>query len=321
MKYRRLTPSDRYQIEAYRRSELSVNAIALKIKRSPSTVSRELKRLSGKYDAEKAVVNSRKKASNRRCGKFKIKGQLKKKIDNAIKIEKWSPEQVANALKGKKRVSYQTIYRYVRRVREETPDLWKSLRLLRKRCNNRQTPKWRPNSQSQQVRISIDKRPKIVEKRKRIGDFERDVVHGKANGPMLLTIVDRTSRLLKLEKINARTNDEVHRATLKALKNEKVLSITNDNGGEFRTYKRTMKALKTTIYFSKAYRSWERGTNENTNGLLRQYFPRNTDLTHISKREIKRIEHQMNNRPRKCLDFRTPKQVHAQLKRSPKLLR
>jgi len=161
----------------------------------------------------------------------------------------------------------------------------------------------------------IDDRPQVVEKRRRLGDVERDTMMGTWNGPFLLTVVDRTSRYAKIAWIRRKCSTLVHQATVNLLRNEPVQTITNDNGTEFSKHRLTTKALGAQVYFSRAYRSWERGSNENLNGLLRQYFPRRMNLGNVTRAQIKHAEHQLNNRPRKCLGYRTPSEVHHELKR------
>ena len=314
--YRRLTPGDRYQIEALLESGLSSRAIARQLGFSASSISREIKKVNGAYQARRAEKITIKLRRARNDKRFKIKGRLKAVIRKKLLMD-FSPDQIAEwlrARRGHKVISYKTIYRYVDRQKKVWDPLWRHLRILRKERKDRKVPQWRPSGERLPQRRSILERPKIVEKRTRIGDFERDLVLGQFNGTALLTIVDRTSRLVKIAKIEKRTSEQIHRATVRLLKNETVHTITNDNGQEFFRQEKTEKMLNTAVYFSQPYRSWERGTNENTNGLIRQYFPRETPIR-ADSREIKRVENLLNNRPRKCLGYRTPLEVHRKLRR------
>ncbi len=315
MSYHRITPADRYRIEAGLQSGFSIRAIAKELKRSPSTICREIRlnAFKRKYLADVAIRRSRKKSALPKR-RFKVHGRLKEAILGKL-LCNWSPEQISASLKARgKKISKQTIYRFIERERKSGNNLMKHFRLLRKERHDRKRATWVPPGKRLTKRSWIDERPKVVEKRKRLGDFERDTVFGKLNGPLLLTIVDRTSRYAKLEWVEKKCSILVHKATVRALKNEIVNTITNDNGTEFVKHEKTAKALKTNIYFSKAYRSWERGTNENFNGLLRQYFPRKTCIGKPTRAELKRIERQLNTRPRKVLGWKTPLEVHRLLR-------
>ncbi len=315
MQYIRLTREERYQIQALSSSGQGIRQIARVTFRNPSTISRELRTgaRSGKYCAEKAdqmatKLRCRPKLKNRR-----IVGALEKHILAKLE-EDWSPEQIWGRCKLEKRpcVSPPTIYRYIYRDRKIYGQLWRHLRILRiegkdRRKTNRVIRRYLPE------RLPISDRPTIVEKRIRLGDYERDTVLGKRGRSALLTAVDRTSRLLKLAWLPKNSCEAVHRATVSLLKNEPLKTITNDNGFEFIRHKKTSKSLGTAIYFSKAFRSWERGTNENTNGLLRQYFPKKKDIGTVRRSCIRKIEHRINSRPRKTLGYRTPLEVHRAL--------
>ena len=191
MDYRRLTPKDRYQIEAYLESGMGIREIARKLKRDPGTISREIKRVKGIYCAEKAIEDAVLNNLRRRSGKFKIKGLLRKQIRNWL-LRELSPEQITGRLMLEKKVtaSYQSIYRFILRDKKAGGHLFKRLRILCKQYLKSMTQPWKPFPKTRTDRVSIDKRPKLIDKRKRIGDLERDTVFGKRNGPLLLTIVD-----------------------------------------------------------------------------------------------------------------------------------
>jgi transposase, IS30 family len=163
-------------------------------------------------------------------------------------------------------------------------------------------------------KVSIQLRPAIVELRQRAGDFERDTIVGERHKSRILTIVDRRSRLTLMAKLTNHLPEETHRATVNLLKNEKVWSITNDNGLEFSSHEKTSYELKAPVYFTTPYTSQERGTNENTNGLIRQYFPKSTDLNLISDERIKEVQNLLNFRPRKTLGYLSPHEVHHEVK-------
>ncbi len=307
MVYRRLALRDRYQIDAYFKSGIGVREISRRLSVSPSTISRELRKMSGQYNPEESHQLARQAALVRYQTRKKVKPKVQHKIEYRLK-KLWSPEQIAADLKT---VSHQTIYRF---IRFEKPELKKYLRILRRERKDRTKENWKKAPDPLGKRTFIDQRPKIVERRKRLGDLERDTVLGKVNSTRLLTIVDRRSRLIRIALIKQKSSDLIHKETLRLLRGEKVHTITNDNSTEFARHAKTARALKAKVYFSKAYRSWERGTNENTNGLLRQYFPRRRDIGNPTQRELRRVERSLNTRPRKCLGWKTPLQVHTKLK-------
>lgn len=315
-KYRRLNSGDRYQIQAWLQSNQSIRFIAEKLNRSPSTISREVRKCQQNlYEADLAETETQLQLHKPRQSRRKILGKTEVYIRNKLKSD-WSPEQVAgrmSLLKMKNKVSYMTIYRYLERDKAEKGVLWKRLRILRKQQKDRKAIGWKPR-QFMPERVSIEKRPKIVEARRRLGDYERDTVLGKRGGPVLLTIVDRTSRLLKLAWIKKSTANNIHKATVSRLRHEPKHTITNDNGFEFSHHVRTSKALKTAIYFNRSFHAWERGTNENTNGLLRQYFPKKQPIGQLSRKHTNSIERLLNTRPRKILGYKTPLEVYKKLR-------
>lgn len=316
MGYRRLTQEERYQIQAWLATGISLRRSARLLCRSPSTVVREVRRgntLSGykaKFAQKRALLLRHHPFFERR----KIRGKLEQYVRGKINSD-WSPEQISGRMRmeGFERISYVTIYRYLERDKSLKSNLWTHLRLLRRdrryKVSTRRRKTYLPD------RVMIDQRPAIVEKRCRVGDYERDLVVGKKSSAVLLTIVDRTSRLLRIKALPRVSAKLVHEATVSLLTNEPLYTITNDNGAEFSMYNETERALRTQIYFSHPNASWERGSNENTNGLLRQYFPKKTVIS-CDGDYIQTIEASLNNRPRKCLGFKTPQEVHNELNSS-----
>jgi IS30 family transposase len=311
LKYRQLSELERYQIDAGIAIGMSIADIARKIDRPRCTVFRELKRNAHISREGYSAIYSCQQYDQRRekCRpRFKIQGEMKRWIDSRLK-DKWSPEQIVGRARLDQRpiVGVETIYRYIYRDRKQGGELWKNLRHIRKTRKKRfPTPRW-PKSLP---RAPIDDRPQEANDRERLGDFERDLIVGRERRSYVLTIVDRKSRLVRLAKIARNTAEEVHIATLKALKGLDLRSLTNDNGCEFIRYEKTANALNTPIYFTRPYASWERGTVENTNKLIRQYVPKNSTIQEISDEQIKMVEMVLNDRPRKTLGYRTPKEVH-----------
>lgn len=309
---RRLAPGDRYHIQAGLRHDKSHREIASELKVAPSTISREVKRCRrGRYDAEVAQADADRLARSRALGKYKIRGSLKKYINKKLETD-WSPEQITHrrSREGLSPVSFSTIYRHVERDRISGGRLKYHLRILRRKHKDRKRPKYKPGANPLRDRTSIASRPCIVDHRSRIGDYERDLVLGKRDGPALLTIVDRTTRYVHLRLVPSRKALDIHNATIEALKGQRVNTITNDNGLEFAFHKRTADVLNTKIYFSNAFASWERGTNENTNGLVRQYLPKKKTMKGLTEARVRELEARLNSRPRKCLGWRTPAEIY-----------
>ena len=317
--YHRLTLAERYQIEALLGSGLSFGQISRQLGRSVSTISREVSRFRTRqaYRADFAESLAQQAGYRGQAKCRRITGELADYVVSRLRLD-WSPEQIDGSLRREQQtcvVSYQTIYRFIRRDRACGGKLYRHLRILRKQRKDRKKAAWRPKTHWRlRDRRDIEMRPEIVEKRVRVGDYERDLVLGKRGRSVLLTVVDRTSKLLKLQCLEKNLSGLVHRATVRLLKGEPVETITNDNGREFALHRTTEKALGAKVYFSKAYRSWERGTNENINGLIRQYFPKKKDIGNPPRKRIQEIEHLINTRPRKCLGYRTPLEVHEELK-------
>ena len=225
--------------------------------------------------------------------------------------DQWSPEQIVGwcKLKGIPMVSHESIYQYIWEDKKENGILYTQLR------NGQKTYKKRYGSKSSRGkipdRVSIEDRPKIVEDKIRIGDFETDLIIGKDHKGAFLTVVDRYSSYLLIEDVSFKKADNVTVKTINALAPYKkwVKTITNDNGKEFAGHKELAEKLECDVYFANPYCSWERGLNEYTNKLIRQYFPKKESLRGFSKIEILEVVEKLNNRPRKALGYKTPKQV------------
>jgi IS30 family transposase len=311
--YHRVTRDQRSQIQVLKSSGLSQRKIAKKVGISQSAVSREIARNSN--GCEYSVELADKKAIERRSLAVKVPKKLKSNLELKVRecIEKdWSPEQISGRLKleqGKACISHETIYRYIRADRVNGGLLYQHLRhggKKRRKCSSKQAgAKLIPN------RVDISKRPEIVNKKSRIGDWEGDTVISHGSRAALLTVVERKSTLLKMKKIGRKTKENVNAGLEEKLKPIKklVLTMTFDNGGEFAGYGVIAKKLKAKVYFATPYHSWERGLNEHTNGLIRQYLPKNFDFKDVSDEKIQEIEDKINNRPRKVLNFKTPLEV------------
>lgn len=314
MSYQQLTCEERYQIWIALKCGKSDAEIGKLLGRHRSTIYRELKRNTGAngYRAQQA----QRRANYRRRDRVyahKLTLELQLLIKQKLLLQ-WSPEQISGRLKleGHPSVCPETIYRWIARNQRRGGNLWMNLRTANKIRRKRiKIPSDREKLRS---RLFIKDRPKIVEQRKRIGDFERDTIVGERHKSWLLTIVDRKSRLTRMAKLKSHNSIEAHRATVELLKDQVVHTITNDNGLEFSSHSKTAQELNTRVYFTTPYSAQERGTNENTNGLIRQYFPKSTDLNLIAPQRITEVENLLNSRPRKILGYRTPYEVHHRLK-------
>jgi len=231
-------------------------------------------------------------------------------IESKLRLE-WSPEQISGWLLEDKEqlISHESIYLYAWADKRAGGDLYTYLRRKAKKYDKRRNGK----STRGQIknRVSIDERPTIVDDKSRIGDWEIDTVIGKGHSGALVTIVERVTNFTVSAQVNSKSAADVTRATIALLRPFKdvVHTITADNGKEFAYHEKISAALSAEVYFAHPYSSWERGLNENTNGLLRQYFPKETDLKKVTQSEVRRAVNRLNSRPRKGLDYKTPGQL------------
>jgi len=313
MSYKHLTLQERYLINAYK-SIKTQKEIAKMIGVHPSTVCRELKRGRGKIvDQSYWVIQSHERAEKLQREKsknahFKLTEENVKLIEKYL-LKQYSPEQIAATLqiKHQVKISYVTIYKYIYINRLSDGDLYRQLRHKGKRRT-----KYGSKRKSRiKDRVSIHNRPEIVTQKTRVGDFEIDTIIGKGKKGAVVTMVDRASMYLKLS-IPCSKNAKIVANEIKRLLypyKRTIHTITTDNGLEFAKHKSISKALKCDFYFCDPYSSWQRGLNENINGLIRQYIPKGTNFENITKQQIREIENRLNHRPRKSLGWRTPHEV------------
>lgn len=222
----------------------------------------------------------------------------------------WSPEQISGKLKPERKlsVSHEWIYNYIYKEKETGGNLYKNLR-----CQKKRRKRYGKNSRRGQIpnRRSIDERPKIVDKKSRIGDWEANTIIGKNHTKAIVSIVERKSKYCFLKKVERKTSSEVKEAIVSLLESvsDKVFTITSDNGREFAEHEEIAKHLEADFYFAHPFHSWERGLNENTNCLIRQYFPKGVDFDNLTKTEIESVMNKLNNRPRKTSGYRTPNRI------------
>jgi IS30 family transposase len=314
MGYHHLTLRERYIIQELRGLEKSLSFIAAELGVNKATVSREVKRNSNtKGDYRALGAQGYSEARRRHIVEYprKIKGALQELVIQKLE-EGWSPEQITGRLKleGKESVSVEGIYRYILMDRKCGGNLYKFLR----RHGRKPRRGYRRNRHWIKIerRRFIDERGTAANERTATGHWERDLVHGLRGGPAVLSIVDRKSRYTLLEKVQNQLSQESAAKTEKAFRRTKLKckSLTNDNGPEFGAFHHLEKTLRAKIYFTHPYCSWERGTNENTNGLLRQYLPKNRSYRKLTDDYLRKIEEKLNQRPRKTLGFRTPEEIH-----------
>ena len=310
-KYKQLTLGLRYQIFAYKQENYSLSKIARVLNFNKSTISRELKRNSsnGYYNPEYAEIQTAARDINKRTNK-KLSNKIKLIIGKKLR-KNWSPEQIAGRLKKDKivNISHETIYRYIYKNQRHGGKLFKWLRHQNKKYKNR-SELYRTRGQIKN-RVNISQRSVLVNRKSRFGDFEVDTVIGKNHKGVLVTLVDRNSKFTLIKKVESKHAHGVTQAIIDMLKPIKSLihTITSDNGKEFSFHEEVAKELNIKFYFCDPYSSWQRGLNEHTNGLIREYIPKKSEFDKISRTEIIHIQNRLNNRPRKILEYKTPNEI------------
>lgn len=315
MKYTHLSKEERIVISTLLKEGKTKSYIAKELGRDPSTVGREIKRNSslgtyGLYTANQAHKRSIERKTNHKASK-KLTGCMRMFIKYYYEQEQWSPEQINGYcnVNNIDMVSHETIYQYIYseiRAGDLSPD---HLRRHRKRRRKRLTKKDMrgtiPN------RISIERRPAIVDDRSRIGDWEADTIIGKNHKGAILTLTERKSRYGRIIKLNGKNAEQLANKFIQAMSSmiPWIHTITFDNGKEFSRHELIAEKLQTDNYFAHPYSSHERGSNENMNGLIRQYLPKKTNFENVTQKQLDMIELKINTRPRKSLGFKSPKDV------------
>ena len=328
-KYSRLNLEDREEISRGLASGRSFCQIANDLKRHKSTISREVNRTRKlnrqTYRAVLAQRRSRRSARKRRGGRRKLlSNHALWDIIRTLLKKRWSPEQIVNRLRKEypndlsMRISHETIYSYLYVLPrgELKKELLACLRQNRKRRYKkglrRITPQGPPDM------ALIDERPKIVEERVIPGHWEGDLIYGKNCRSMLGTLVERKTRFLMLVRLKTKKSNEVREAfaqKMKILPEQLRQTLTYDQGTEMTQHRLFTEETQIKVYFAHPKSPWERGTNENTNGLIRQFFPTSTDFTQVGLKEIKEVEYLLNDRPRKVLDWDKPCEAFAEVLR------
>lgn len=313
--YTQLTEAERYHIYTMKKQGYSNTKIAEGMGREPATIGRELRRNTGKrgyrYQQANCMAMSR---HTEKPKATKLTEELEEYMTQKL-TQRWSPEQISGRLKRDKETSLspETIYQFIAKDKRQGGDLHQYLRHqgkpYKKRYGKADYRGCIPG------RVDIDERPEVVNERTRIGDWEADLIIGKAHKGAIVTLAERCSRLYLAFPIVRKTADLTTQAITTLLADVKafVHTITYDNGREFNGHRDINDALESNSYFAKPYHSWEPGLNENFNGLLRQYFPKSMKLDKVTEEEVLSAVNEMNHRPRKCLGFKTPWEVFNEL--------
>jgi IS30 family transposase len=308
--YKQLTSGQRYQISALKRMGHSSTEIAKELEVHKSTILREVCRNTGERgyrpkQAHEKACERRAKATHKK----RISAETWRVVQEKLRQD-WSPEQVSGWLEKWQeiQISHEWIYQHILADQQAGGDLYTHLRCQKKRRKRYGKHDHRgklPN------RVSIEERPEAVEQRARLGDWEVDTLVGKGQRGALVSLVERKSRFTLMQLVDQRLADLVSQAMISLLSPlaDWVHTITGDNGKEFANHAQIAEALQAAFYFVHPYSAWERGTNENTNGLIRQYFPKKTDFSKVTFQEVLAAANKLNQRPRKCLDFYTPFEV------------
>lgn len=318
MPYHQFTQTERVLLSGYLRAGFNQTEIARLLGKHKSTISRQLSNNPAPnkigYDARIAHINAKLKriSANQRFRKIEQDNWLRDYIKKKLKL-KWSPDQIAGRLKRVYKrtiIVHETIYQYIYKVE---PELIKHLRFKKSKYRKRYgTGKRITERKANDPKRRIWERPEEIEERSRLGDFEGDLVDGVNHSGYILTHVDRRSGYLladKLKQAKAKIIKEITIKRFNQISEKKRKSITYDNGQGFADWEVTEKKIKVMIFFANPYHYWERGTNENTNGLLRQFFPKKSSFKEITQQSVDKAVKLINNRPRKRLNYLTPYEV------------
>lgn len=314
--YHQLTYEQRCQIVILKERGDSFSTIAKSLGVHKSSITREFRRNIGQrgYHHEQA---HRKAQERKYSNPDKMTPPMVMLIEEKLRLQ-WSPVQISGWLKKQclNSVSHETIYKHVWKDKRWGGSLYKELRHHGKKYNKR--GKATAGRGCIPGRVDIDQRPLVVNEKSRLGDLELDTIIGAGHSGAIVSIVDRASKFTHLVKVHTKTAEEVSKAIVDKLKPIKqfVLTMTADNGKEFAYHKAVATQLGADCYFAKPYHSWERGLNEHTNGLVRQYFPKQTNFRNVTEEDLELVENLINNRPRKILGFETPLERFTTLSKS-----
>ena len=317
MQYHQITSEERYAIAALRRQGLSVRSIARDLARAPSTISREVARNRRSHDGGYRAFSACERTSARRRRSRRnerVTAEAWELVERYLRLD-WSPEQVAGFLRtqGLLRISHETIYVHVWREKRAGGELWRHLRQAGKRRRKRY------GAYDSRGRLTgkrhISERPADVETREVVGHWEIDTVKGDDQARhSVVTLVDRATGYLVIGKLERHTARDATARIVELIGRHRglVATVTADNGTEFHSYAEIEAATGARFYFATPHHSWERGTNENTNGLLRQYLPKRQSMAHVTQADCDALAAKLNTRPRKRLGYKTPEECYVQ---------
>ncbi len=311
MTYKQLTREQRYQIYALKKEGHNQTAIARNLGVHQSTITRELARNQGERGYRPKQANELARARKQDRVRPRITSEQWTQVENLLR-QQWSPEQISGRLKleQKMHISHERIYQYIYADKAGGGTLHLNLR-----CRKQRRKRYGSYSRRGQIpnRVLIDQRPQVVAEKARFGDWEADTIIGRNQQAAIVSLVERKSKLTRLSRVARKTAELVTNAVTTRLQSFTVKTITSDNGREFAHHQQIGQQLSADFYFAHPYHSWERGLNENTNGLVRQYFPKKSEFSKITDRQITKVEERLNHRPRKTLGYKTPNEVFFKL--------
>jgi IS30 family transposase len=311
LSYTQLTREQRYQIYALKKAGHTRTEIARHVGVHKATVSRELVRNLGERGYRPKQADELAQQRKRQRVRPRLTAAQWRQVEQLLR-QQWSPAQISGrlALEGQARISHERIYQYVYADKARGGTLYRHLR-----CQKQRRKRYGSYSRRGQIphRVLIDQRPEVVAQRARLGDWEADTIIGRNHQAAIVSLVERRSKLTRLKKVARNTAELVTNAVTTQLQPLTVKTITSDNGREFAHHLQIGQNLKADFYFAHPYHSWERGVNENTNGLVRQYFPKKSEFSKINDKQVKKVEERLNNRPRKTLGYKTPNEVFFKL--------
>lgn len=319
MTYTHLTQDERYQIHALKRQGIGLARIAAELMRSPSTISREVTRNASALGYKPALAHRAARArQTERRNALEFTPQQWSHVDAYLRLD-LSPQQCSGRLllEHALHISHECVYQHVYKDKAQGGDLVRLLRCQKVRKKRYASGQERRGTLKN--RVSIEQRPAVVDKRSRIGDWEGDTVIGKRHQGVLVTLVERKSRYTLAAQLDSRHSNKVTQAIIELLgpHRQQCKTLTFDNGKEFAEHEFIANCLDAKVYFAHPYCSWERGLNENHNGLLRQFFPKATNLLKVTQDEVNEAVYRLNHRPRKCLGYLTPHEVFYGLEMRP----
>jgi len=308
MSYRQLTHEQRYQIYGLMKAGFTYTSIAAELGVHKSTVGREVRRNRGGRGYRPKQAQDLTTARQHLRVKPRITPQTWRRVEDLLR-QQWSPAQISGrlALEPQPTVSHERIYRHIYADKQAGGTLYRHLR-----CQKARRKRYGSYDRRGQLphRRSIEERPPVVERKERLGDWEVDTIIGGERHGAIVSLVERKSKLTRLAPVPHNTAELVRHAVTTHLAPLEVKTLTSDNGREFAAHQQIAQSLKADFYFAHPYASWERGLNENTNGLVRQYFPKKSDFRTLTAAELTRVAERLNDRPRKTLGYKTPNEVY-----------